>query len=412
MKAPPAALLAATWLLGGCYFTSQVPPATLRAAGDGLIGPRLLRGPDETALLEPGTMVRARLHGGSYTGWVEAGALRTSAEGLLLGEPLRVAEVRALEVSDLDKREVQLLHETAPAGGSVGQSWRFSGRYQLKAPAPDAFAWARRFAERATAEGKAGGTWRMERGMLADIFDERAPVDAGDLMDVRDPGAAFAPGIRWRDVDQLELRSLSPEFSALTVPLWPLAVAFLALDGVESRRMTSATDGEPEGTLPMLTWNDPAARPLFTGRARRRAVVQPLATLDAQATPGGDLASGLSVGARFRNFYEMAVVGRGLALNGAGQRTGLLTAGFFMGLHVDGELAETGLAFALGAEVTGNASGATAVQLKWGPRLALGGGLFLTVSPFNVAGLSLPGPDGQNSTVTRVVSSLELGGTL
>ena len=61
------ALAALLCLLGGCYVTEQVAPGVLRDAGDNLGRPRRLRGDGSTVLLEPGTMVRARLTGGSET---------------------------------------------------------------------------------------------------------------------------------------------------------------------------------------------------------------------------------------------------------------------------------------------------------------------------------------------------------
>jgi len=55
----------------------------------------------------------------------------------------------------------------------------------------------------------------------------------------------------------------------------------------------------------------------------------------------------------------------------------------------------------------------TALQAKWGPRLGLGHGLFLTVCPANLAVMGVAAHDGQPGwSLQRVVTSLELGGTL
>ena len=395
--------------LSGCYVTGQVAPGVLRDAGDHLGGPAVLRGEGSRVLLEPGTMVRARLADGDRTGWVEASTLRATPEGLMVGEPLPAAAVAEVKVTDLDRREVELLRETAPSGGRVGQSWRFTGQYQLQAPGPEAFAWARRFSERALAEGKRGGRWQLSTSSGWELFRQRPPLEARNLVEAGSPTAAFAPGFRWSEVSQLELRSLDPFFSAMTVPLFPFAMLAVAMDEKGTNRVISATEGEGEGSAPMLTWSGPDSRPLFTGRARRRAIVQALATVDAQSTLGGDLSSGLAVGLRFHNFYEFAVVGRGLSLRAGpdGRRSGLLAMGAQLGLHVDGE-GDGRFAFSLGMEVAGGRD-ATAVQFKWGPRLGLGGSLFLTISPLNVSILRL-GRDEQS--VARFVSSLELGGTL
>lgn len=412
MKMFPAAVLAA-WLLPGCYFTSQVPPGTLRAAGEGLTGPLLLRSPDSTVLLEPGTMVRAHLADGGRTGWVEASNLRVTADGLMLGEPLRVSEVAEVKVADLDAAQVQLLRETAPTGGQLAQSWRFGGWYQLKAPAPEALAWARRFSERALAQGKAGGLWQLSTESGWERFDQRRAIAAQNLVEASGPESAFAPGLRWHQVSELEVRSLSPEFAAVSVPLFPIVLVFMALDSEGASRITSPTEGQAEGTLPMLTWSDPRARPLFTDQARRRAVIQGLATLDTQGTLGGDLAAGLSVGMRFRNAYEITAVARGISLAGPETRSAIYALGFGMGLHVDGD-GDPGFAFSLGFDVTGTPgpSSPTAIQFKWGPRLGLGRSLFLTVSPLNLGILASKDGDGRISSVARVVASLELGGTL
>jgi hypothetical protein len=404
-------LLVAAWCLGGCYATGQVAPGALQDAS-GLTGPRLLAG--SSVLLEPGTMVRARLKDGGHTAWMEASGLNVSSEGMRLSDSLSVSDVAEVKVNGLDPGELALLRETAPPGGEVGRTWRFSDQYQLKAPGPEAVAWARRFSARALAAGKTGGRWQLSRGENW-FFHRPQELEARHLVEAGSPGAAFAPGFRWNQVEAIELRSLDPVQSAMTVPLFPVVMLGYWLFSDDMERASSPTGGEGEGTPPMLTWSEPAARPLFTAQAHRRSMVQALAAVDVQGTHGGDLASGLSVGLRCRNLYEFALVGRGLSLAGpGGSRAGLLAIGASMGLHVDGD-GDPGFAFHLGLEVVGGSSrpSETVVQLKWGPRLGLGKSLFLTVAPINLSILSTPATATQPGwSVARIVSSLELGGTL
>jgi hypothetical protein len=400
-------LLMVVWSTG-CYSTGVLAPQTLRSLGTGLSGPRLVGDHHGSALVEPGAMVRARLSDGGHSGWFEAGGLRVSPEGLKLGDPLRLAEVSAVMVSDLDEREVQLLHETAPAGASV-QHWRFSTDYRLRAPAAEAVDWARRYAARAVAEGKAGGTFRLSRGNR--LIDDPPPVTVRNLVEATGPTAAFGPGLRWQEIEALEVRAFDPLLSAMTVPLFPFVLLGVALDEDHANRAMSSTEGDGEGYHPTLTWNDPAGEPLFTGRARRRAIVQPLATADVQTSWSGDAAAGATVGLRFCNFYELGVVTRALSLRAAradGSRANALAFGALLGLHID-PAADGRYAFALGVEIVGARApvAATQVELAWGPRFGLPRGLFLTVSPLNVAGLNLAG-----KTEVRFVSSLQLGGTL
>jgi hypothetical protein len=307
----------AACLLAGCYATGQVTPQALRQVAGHLDGPRLVQG----ERLEPTTMIRAELADGVRTGWFEAGSVRVSAEGLMVGEP-------------------------------------------------------------------------------------RLTV----------PGLS-APGVHWSEVRNFELRSLAPGWSALTVPFFPFVLLAAKLDPDGLDRAGSPTDGEGERGPPMRLWSEQPTQPLFTGRARRRAVMQGLATADVQGSYRGDFASSLSLGVRFQSFYEAAFVARPLSIAGVdrdGGRANVMAFGGSMGLHADPD-GDGRLAFYLGVEAVGASSpvSAFAVQLKWGPRFGLPHGLFLTVSPLNLTNVQVGGTAARPSwKLNRVVSSIELGGTL
>jgi hypothetical protein len=229
-------------------------------------------------------------------------------------------------------------------------------------------------------------------------------------------GARSAPGVRWSEARRFELRSLEPGWSALTIPFFPFVLLAAKLDPDGFSRAGSPTDGEGEGAPPLRMWADRPTQPLFTGAARRRAIVQGLATADVQGTYRGDLAAGLALGLRFRNFYELSVVGRPLSIAGVdheGGRANVMAFGGSMGLHVDPD-GDGRLAFYLGIEVVGTHGplSVSAFQLKWGPRLGLGHALFLTASPLNLANLQVSGAGQPSWALNRVVSSVELGGTL
>jgi hypothetical protein len=230
-------------------------------------------------------------------------------------------------------------------------------------------------------------------------------------------GPRSAPGVHWSEVRDFQLRSLSPEVSALAVPFFPYVLLVGSLDPHAFDEITSATEGNGEGDPPLRLWSDAPTRPLFTGRARRRAIVQGLAVADVQATYRGDFATGLAAGLRLQDFWEFSFVARPLSIAGVepgGGRTNVIAYGGSMGLHIDGD-ADARFAFYLGIEVVGVKKPGEIVsgQLKWGPRLGLGHGLFLTVSPLNYLLLDVAGTAGRPDwTLRRVVSTFELGGTL
>jgi hypothetical protein len=258
---------------------------------------------------------------------------------------------------------------------------------------------------------------QLSDGSRTGWFEAGAVRVSAEGLTLDDPAAGPVPGLRWDDLRGFELRSLDPTWSALTVPLFPLVVLALALDPDDCDRAMSPTDGEGERGLPVRSWSTAPAQELFTAPARRRALVQGLAIADAQGSYRGDLAGGLTAGFRFHDFYELGLVGRPLSLAGVepdGGRRNALAMGFSFGIHIDGD-GDPRFAFYLGGEVVGSGGPVkvTAAQLKWGPRLGLGHGLFLTLSPANLATMDVAAHDGRPGwSLQRVVTSVELGGTL
>jgi hypothetical protein len=231
------------------------------------------------------------------------------------------------------------------------------------------------------------------------------------------PGARSATGVRWSEARAFQLRSLSPELSALSIPMFPYVLLIGSLDKHAFDRVLSPTDGEGEGAPPLRLWSEAPTRPLFTFGARRRAVVQALAVADVQGTYRGDFATGLAIGGRFQNVWEFSFVARPLSIAGVeagGGRANVMAYGGSMGMHIDGD-ADARFALYLGIEVIGTSKPGEIVsgQLKWGPRFGLRHGLFVTVSPLNYMKVDVAAtPDRPAWTLGRVVTTVELGGTL
>jgi hypothetical protein len=368
-------------------------------------------------------MVRGHLAGGEATDWLEARSLRVCPEGLVAGPGLPVSKVSSVMVTGLDEREVRLLTESAPSDGRLAKPLRRARAYELIAPGPGAaMLWANRFASRALSEGKRGGTWHLERDIsVGDLVlgtgDLReVTVDAGLLLDsARSPTATFAPGMRWEKLSAIELRYFDPVSSALVVPLFPFVLlgAWLDKAGVD-QAMSPGMAGYGQNS--MIAWSAPPAEgaTLFTASARRRAIIKVLGSADVGATFKGDLAAGGTLGVRFRNFYELSLVGREVSWNGAGTgRSNSMVGGAAIGLHVDGD-GDPRFAFAFGADISGSrgATSLTLVTLKWGPRFGLGDSLFVGVSPLNLSVLTASIPGGVRYHATTFMSIVEVGGAL
>src|SRR4051794_34088140 len=91
-------------------------------------------------------------------------------------------------------------------------------------------------------------------------------------------GARSAPGVHWSEVRGFELRSLAPGWSALTVPFFPFVLLASKFDPEGFDRAGSPTERQGEREPPVRTWSEAPTRPLFTGGARRRAMIKGVAT--------------------------------------------------------------------------------------------------------------------------------------
>ena len=156
---------------------------------------------------------------------------------------------------------------------------------------------------------------------------------------------------------------------------------------------------------------DAGTQPLFTGRARRQAVVKALVSTGLMGSFSGDFGFGARLGLRLRNLWEFGVLVERLSLTGLGpDRLERPAFGLAMGMHVDGD-GDPRWAFTFGLEGGGNPGdgGFTFLTLKWGPRLGLGSSLFVTASPLELTFLGAP--DGTLGRATRLTASVEMGAT-
>jgi hypothetical protein len=411
----------AAWLLSACYSTVTVAPDEFFGMGKELSGARITNGAGGTpVLVDAQSMVRAHLRQGEVTAWFKAGDLTVTPEGLIVGPGLPASEVSVARVTDLGGEQLQLLKELAPSGGSVGPSRAGEG-YQLAASFGETLPWAIRFASQCQGRGLSAGVWHLRRSDsfagLVDFDGSGSAVVAGRVLAEAPATSSFtlAPGIRRADVLRLEVNFFDPLSSAAAVPLFPFVLVALMLDpeGTEAGMSSASSTWEPRATI----WSDSSAARLFTGRARRRAIVQFVAGVEAGASIRGDVAGAASVGVRIRNFYEFAGLARQISfadLDPSGSRDTRTLAGFAMGAHVDSD-GDPRFAMTFGLEVAGTrgSTPVTWVSLRWGPRLKLAGPLFLTVSPLNLAHLRVSGrAAGSDYRASRIMSGVEIGGSL
>jgi hypothetical protein len=414
----------------GCYSTAIVPAGAVRRAGapappaEAPLGVVDLGG--GKARLGPRSEVRIRRRDGSASRWYSAGELMTSGEGLGTAATLPLGAATRALVRDGGAAMGGLLAATAPSGGVF--IWQGEG-FALQAPGPGKLAvWAAAASARSLDLGGAAGMWRFARpegGWLS------AGIHGTTLAATPEPALAtrrLAEGTAWPEIAALEIRSFDP-FLSVASGLGVTGVAMLALvlGGDPGGPISEAREGvdksamardDPQPHVAMLLPPEAAAptdgRPLFSARARRRALIKLVVSGDVGLSQAGSGTGGGGLGLRLFDFVDVTARLRAVT-SGADEQTRLL-AGGRLALHVDSDaqpLTALTMGFELFAGSTEGGSSLLMVSLPVGPRVSFGGGggvgfASLLLSP----GLVYTGgalPDRQRATAAQVVASLELG---
>jgi hypothetical protein len=393
-------------LAGGCYRSALVSPEVLRAVRAPLGDSVALETLDERKVaLGPRSLLRARLLTGETTPWFTAAFLLISPEGLVRDPAARMSEVHKAWVHGLTPDQLAQLRALAPPGGVLVQESLPPAL--VTAPSPEAFrAWVGAFARQAPPPDRSSVLWSFELGprRVVGFADHVAPMYVGlptDGLATLAAESTIAPGIRWREVQAIEVESLAPTRTALAVPA-TLVLAGLMLRG------PAAGDAYPAGVV----WKASPDRRLFSAASGRRSTFRVVVSGAALAGRAGDAQAGLGLGARFLDFLELLYVAR-RAHRPAGSpgARDVTSHGLCFGFHLDGD-GDARLALQVALEVSGAAGGQRSILLRWGPRFGLPGRSFVSLLPLSLQNAwTTEAPGRPAFQRTAMLHGVELGVT-
>lgn len=355
-------LLALTMVLGaGCYSTRTTSTASLRPLAGGERDEALVVSTDERwrSRIAPNEVLTFVDGSGRRSERYPAGDLQVSEVGVYVSERLAIQRARAVRIAGLGEAERALLRASAPGGAEVIELG--AGRVELRAPGPGLLAWLQDFTQEVA--GSATDTpfyqkWALCRVGTTTVIrypPRGATLPAGCTMGDPEDWAmahlrhelgsaplggwsfhfgdgwwservlgeaihlALADGVEmrvgwgWSEIDRAEVTDLSG-VKSLAGLLGYTAVA--ATLGTKAANVLVQPRSPTERPLHIQPWQPDLtgssaieARPMFTGRARRRSVVQLVATAEAGGDPLGmrSVFSGVSLGGRFGELVEVGV---------------------------------------------------------------------------------------------------------
>jgi hypothetical protein len=402
----PALLAAAS-----CYNTQSLSVRDFRALG------RRLRDTASVTTTHGGRLgldaqatVRVGIRDTGYSDWVSAGHLHVTDEALFLEAPVADADIVAAVANNLDDREVELLTQMAPPGGQclaetgpTGHAFRLTARSE-----GTLVPWLERFAVAQRRAGATLGMWWVETREPAFLWGKHTKT-AWLLFDQvgGQPSArpVLAYGAPWSEVEWIDVNYLDSLYSTLAIPLFPLAMQ----DKDNGHQGPTSRLAE----FPKRLWPDAQPEPLFTGNARRRAIVKLVAGARGGVTDAGDGSLDGSLALRFLNFFEVGGVVRRISLASDAvepSRQSATLFGLATGLHIDRD-GDPRFAFFLGVEALGR-RGADAVEmlsLVLSPRIGLGHRVFLAV-PIGTASIHRKNDAGVSvGHGARLFAALQVG---
>ena len=390
--------------LGGCHRSALVPPEAFRAVRAQLGESIALQTIGDGKLaLGPRSLVRARLRTGEVTPWFTAAFLLVSPEGLIREPAARLSEVQKAWAEGLAPDQMKRLRALAPPGALVIQQ---SPRVVfVTARSPETFrAWVSAFAQQEPPTDRRTVMWTFQvppRRLLG-FGGYVAPLDVrlpGRALATAAAGATIAPGIRWREVQAIEVESLAPTRSALLLPL-TLGLGGLALRG--------PTEGDASSLG--LIWQKPPERRLFSPTSSRRSTVRFVTSATALAARRGDLQAGLGLGIRVADFLELLYLARRThSPAGAPAAGDGISHGGGLGFHIDGD-GDRRFAFQVALEINALPGGPLATMFRWGPRLGLPWQSFVSLHPLTIQSAWIAATaDRPGSQWTVLLHGIELG---
>ena len=380
-------------LASGCWNTRWVKPNDFRSLGGSLDDTRPITSVQGEHFEVDGQMlVRMTLADGGGTDWLSAGDLFVSKEAIYFEAGITSGEIARATVSNLSAVQVERLKAVAPPGGQVTSELEPNREnYHLAAPSPaDLIPWISRFVVQQRAQDETEGFWSFERRPRSFLDSSKArqrtfSVSFSQLAKPLsvDDQVVITRGVLWSQVQSVEINALDTLHSALSIPLFPVALLFHPTNqGRESEALPSVLATSAKEAWPV---NGASIQPLYTLQGRRRAIVKVLGGVDGGATSNGDWFSSASIGVRLLKMMDCAVVARELSLSptssGDSRKTSALFGGAG-GLHIDSD-GDPRFAFYVGFEIL-QGRAARMASLLLGPRFGLRGAPFFLSVPLGV----------------------------
>ena len=440
-------------LATGCYTTRTVRAENLSPLEHQLDDGAVLWGSDgPPTRVDPQSLIRIRRKDGTQTRWFAARNLQTGEGGAIVRisrVPLEV--MHDARVSGASAATLQLLDQTKPSTGEVEPN--DDGSVTLHPGGVTLLEWVRRFEQaRATANDP---PLESERWSLrSDQAIGTLSFNGRDLQLIEEHGVLAVDGLRWDQIESIEVRNFdgfSTWLTVVTSPIWLTGVVTVAAFAggvstdlgaavvdtavVAARYPTGKANEEPlrdsEVQYGGVLWSPPSpppspegAHPLFTHAALRRSRVRVIAWTGV----GGELTSGQSstllfgAGVRLGDLWEIALgtdswwadpFGYGDRLPGFPLAPGPPRyvphlIGF---VHVGGDFAVEAwrrVSLPLAIEAGLGTDPAFQLRLQFGARVRIIGGVFVGLHPFNPQYTSVP---VGGTTRWTFPSFVELGNT-
>jgi hypothetical protein len=375
------ALCAVLVLASGCWTTRWVKTNDLRSLGGSLDDSRPITSVQGEHVEVDGQMlVRLTLVDGGSSDWVSAGDIFVSKEGIYFEAGITTRQIARVTVSNLSPVQIERLKALAPPGDQVTSEPEPDGEsYRLEVTSPaDLIPWISRFVVQQRAHEETEGLWSFERQRRSFLESSKrnqrtfpvsfshlaSPVSAGDQV-------LITRGASWSQVQSVEINTLDTFYSALAIPLFPVALLFSPNNqGRASEALPSIVATSAKEVWPV---DGESLQPLYSVQGRRRAIVKVVGGVDGGATSKGDWFSSATVGVRLWKMLDCAFLARELSLSPASSgdsRNAYRVFGAAGGLHIDSD-GDPRFAFYLGFEILESRS-ARMSSLVLGPRFGFG----------------------------------------